>query len=554
MHAIDRNPAPRFHRRLLLSLSTLALVAASARASDLSPEAALGKRLFFETRFAQAFFVQSNGNVNAAPSAGGDPNLTQTQTTGSALPGPFAGKTMNCRSCHLEDEQKDAPGGGIRAYADFARRTPIPAREDGKLTTLRNTPSLVSAQATRANFVLHFDGEFPTAPDLVQGTFTGRNFGWLPGEQAMAAQHIANVIRGDNGSGDLAAQFGGAYAKVFAGDPSVPTAFLLPKKLRLDVTKAKDAKILAAIGGFVNAFLQTLHFSADSSGTFNGSPYDLFLKRNNLPSAPNPKESRLDYSRRLRVAVNALTNPIFVGPADGQFATHAVPYEFGTDELAGMKLFLAEAAIPAPAAPTGGVGNCVGCHTAPEFTDFSFHNIGVSQVEYDGVNGNGAFMNLKIPTLTDRKLNPAGTLPPNAKHPAYTGTFATIPAASNPNQVDLGLWNVYANPDLKNPQKTLKKLALATFGKLKDDALLDKTVATFKTPGLRDLLDSQPYFHDGSIDTLQGTLNFYVVAGTLARANQIRNPDPLLAGISLTFSETVQITKFLTALTEDFKD
>ncbi len=543
-------------RPLLLCIVALSALGLRTHGSELSPEAALGKRLFFETRFAQAFFVQSNGDVNATLSAG-DPNLSQTQTTGSALPGPFSGKTMNCRSCHLEDEQKDAPGGGIRTYADFARRTPVPTREDGKLTTLRNTPSLVSAQAKRNNFVLHFDGEFPTGAELVQGTFTGRNFGWLPGEQAKAAAHIANVIRKDNGTGDLALQFGGAYAKVFASDPSVPAAFQLPKKLRLDVSKASDAKILAAVGNLVNAFLQTLKFSADSSGVFNGSPYDLFLVRNNLPRAPNAKETRLDYSRRLRVAVNALTNPVFVGPGDGQFATHAVPYVFGTEELAGLKLFLAEAPIPAPTgpgAPTGGVGNCVGCHTAPEFTDFAFHNIGVSQLEYDGVHGSGAFMALKLPTLADRKLNPSATLPANARHPSYAGPFASIPSTDNANAVDLGLWNVYANPDLKNPQKALKKLAQLQFGKLKDNALLDKTVATFKTPGLRDLLDSQPYFHDGSVDTLQGTLNFYVLVGTLARANQIRNPDPRLAGIALTFSETVQITKFLTALTEDFKD
>ena len=532
----------------------IVVIAASASGSDappLSPEAEIGKRLFFETRFAQAFFAQSNGNVNAA--VAGDPTLAQSDAP-SPLPGPFAGKTMNCRNCHLEDEQKDTPGGGIRAYADFARRTPIPPREDGKLTTLRNTPSLAGATAARLNFFLHFDGEFPTPADLVQGTFTGRNFGWLPGEQATALKHIARVIREDDGTGALAAQAGGAYSKVLAGDPSVPAAFQISKKFRLDVAHASDAKVLAAIGNLVNEFLQSIRFSSETSGAFNGSPYDLFLVRNNLPRMPDAKESRLDYSRRLRTAVNALANPVFVGPADGQFATHAIPYQFGAAELAGLKLFLAEAPMPPPPSPLGGTGNCIGCHTAPEFTDFQFHNIGITQQEYDGVHGAGAFMALKIPSMTERKANPAVNFPANAKHPAYTGPFASIPSAANPNQVDLGLWNVFGNPDIPKPQRSLSKMARAVFGPLKSDEMLARTVATFKTPGLRDLLDSQPYFHNGSVDTLQDAVTFYILAGQLARANQLRNPDPRLAGIALTPTEASQIAQFLSSLTEDFKN
>jgi cytochrome c len=30
-----------------------------------------------------------------------------TTTTGDPLPGPFAGASMNCRSCHLVDERKE---------------------------------------------------------------------------------------------------------------------------------------------------------------------------------------------------------------------------------------------------------------------------------------------------------------------------------------------------------------------------------------------------------------------------------------------------------------
>ena len=554
--------------RLFILAACILAVPAAQSADAPTPEAQLGKRLFFETRFAQAFFAQANGNVNAT-GISGDPALNETVSAGSNLPGPFAGKTMNCRTCHLEDEQQNAPGGGIRTYADFARRSPIPARGDGKTTTVRNSPALVNASLPRPEFFLHFDGEFPSGADLAQGTFTGRNFGWLASEHATAVKHVANVIRSDDGTGDLALQFGGSYAKVFAGDASVPAQFRLSGKSVLDVKKASDAQVLAAAGQMIAAYLNSLQFS-------NTSPYDLFLAKNSLPAQPNAGEAPLDYARRLRAAVNALTAPVFVGPADGKFATHAIQFVFGPNELLGLQVFLAEPGSPAPgtqAAPNGppgapppppgapppgagagGVGNCIACHAPPAFTDFKFHNTGVSQLEYDAIFGSGAFNQLQIPTLAERKKVSANVLPASAKHPHNAGIFRAIPNAANPGQADLGLWNVYANPDIPAPQKALKTLLTASLGKLKDDAILEKTIASFKTPGLRDLLDSQPYLHNGTLDTIGQTVQFYVQVSQMARANQLRNADPELAKIAFTPQQAQALTQFLNALNEDFQD
>jgi hypothetical protein len=81
------------------------------------PEVAICERLFLETRFAEAFarFLSENAGatVNDALPAG-DPVLDHNETTGAPLPGPFAGQSMNCRSCDLVDEQLDTPGGGMR--------------------------------------------------------------------------------------------------------------------------------------------------------------------------------------------------------------------------------------------------------------------------------------------------------------------------------------------------------------------------------------------------------------------------------------------------------
>jgi hypothetical protein len=434
---------------------------------------------------------------------------------------------------------------------------------------------LVAASLPRQLFFLHFDGEFPSPEDLAQGTFTGRNFGWLASEYATAVKHFANVIRGDNGQGSLAQVNGGAYAKVFAGDPGVPAQFLIPAQYRLDVAHSSDTKVIVAASRLIGAYLRSLDFSRDAAGNYNGSPYDLFLAKNSLPQSPNSGESDLDYSRRLGAAVNALTAPVFVTPADGSFTTHPIPFVFGADELAGLKLFLTEAAAPAhpapppgpPAGPNqpvgppngppagpGGAGNCIACHAAPNFTDFRFHNTGVSQLEYDSVHSSGAFAALAIPTLSERTKNSANALPPSARHPSNKGSFRAIPDAFDASLVDLGLWNIYDNKDIPNPQKNLKALTQLVFGKLNDAAILDLTIATFKTPGLRDLGNSQPYLHNGSLDNIQEVLQFYLQVSEMARQGLIRNADPQLAKIALNPQEAAQITDFLNALNEDFHD
>src|SRR6185295_11687879 len=139
-------------------------------------EVQAGERLFLETRFAQFFFANAGGDPNAALAAG-DPVMDDTRGVLEDFVGPFKGKSMNCRACHLVDEHAASPGGGVRTYADFARRSPIPDRGDGKTVTPRNSPPLVNSSIDRTTpFFFHFDGEFSTLADLVRGTLTGRNF------------------------------------------------------------------------------------------------------------------------------------------------------------------------------------------------------------------------------------------------------------------------------------------------------------------------------------------------------------------------------------------
>lgn len=520
------------------------------------PEITIGERLFLETRFAQFFFANSQGDANKVLDAG-DPVLDISETLNDSLPGPFAGASMNCRVCHLVDEQQETVGGGMRAYADFTRRTLVPVREDGKARTVRNSPPLVNSSLSRkVGVFLHFDGEFTTIEDLVKGTFTGRNFGWLPNEQQRAITHIANIIRNDDGSSDLAKEFGGPYRIILKGtDSSIPDKFRLPKKFRIDVSKASDSEILDAVAKLVAAYVESLVFAQDDNGEFNGSPYDLFLKKNGLPRKPDKGESDLAYSRRLRKLIDGLTEIKFVTEVDGQFKFHDQPFVFGPLELEGLKIFLREPGqlpLPPEVIMQGRIGNCVVCHHAPNFTDFRFHNTGETQDEYDAIHGEGKFAELLIPDLKTRRANYDAFLPPTADHPNAQGPFLDIPSADKPGRTDLGLWNVFANPDISKPQKQIKKL-LCDSPPCSASTLLPKTVALFKTPGLRDLGHSAPYFHTGRKDALQEVIRFYSKFSDLARAGKVRNGATELQGIALTTQDIEPLAAFLRTLNEDYE-
>ncbi len=530
-------------------------------------EEAVGERLFLETRFAQAFkeALDNGGDIND-PNIG-DPVVDIVETLGAPIDGPFKGLSMNCRACHLVDDVLDAPGGGMRTYTDFARRSPLPVRADGKTVAVRNSPPLVNSALDRPGGVLfHFDAEFNSMEELVAATFTGRNFGWLPGERAEAVAHIARVVRSDDGTGDLAKEFDGTpFRTLFGGtDASIPQEFRLMPEFRTMIDSATDQEVFDAVVKVVAAYVNGLLFSqTEDSGAPIRSPYDVFLESNGLPQAPNSNESPLDYSRRLLQLINSResagtlqfinSNP---NRTDGQFQFHTQPFTFGAQELAGLKMFLAEPAAR-PASPAelaaGKIGNCIACHPAPNFTDFKAHNTGTTQKEYDAIpgHGSGAFMNLAIPALATRT---ADDLPATEQHPTASERFRAVPAAGT-TLTDLGLWNVFANPDMPEPQEKIQNILCDDEQpcSVSQDDLLNRAIARFKTPGLRDLGHSAPFMHNGQFDTLQDVIEFYKDVSDQARAGTLRNGAEKLRGIALTDSDVAPLVAFLNALNEDYQ-
>lgn len=534
------------------------------------PDQLLGERLFKDTRFGHFFATTYDGDVNA-PLAVGESVVSAIVTDGkpATLPGPMAGQAVNCLQCHLVQQELTVPGGGMRTYADFAQRSPTPLRPEDTVHgdfTPRNAASMVNdVFHGNVDTILHWDAQFGSMSDLVTATLTGRNFGWLPGEYNQAIHQVAVVIRGDDGTSDLARQFSDSlpYATVFAcADPHIPAAYKLPQQYCLDVASASDADIEADVANLISSYVNSLMFSQDANGEFNGSPYDQFLIANNLPRQPAAGQTPFQYAAALRSALQGLSNPTFVNQGTFKFH-HGAPFVFGAQELRGLMTFLARPAGPVitPAeVAQGGIGNCAACHAPPQFTDFLMHNTGVSQAEYDAVHGQGAFAQLQIPNLAQRDADPDAYLPVTAQHPDATEVFRSAPVAGDPQKADLGVWNIFANPDFTNRYASLRNFlcALSTqqFGNcnLSDDQLLSLSVAVFKTRVVRDLGDSDPYMHNGQFPNLTAAVQFYQNSGVLARAGQLRNGDRQMQNIALNGGDIADLVAFLNALNEDYSN
>lgn len=83
---------------------------------------------------------------------------------------------------------------------------------------------------------------------------------------------------------------------------------------------------------------------------------------------------------------------------------------------------------------------------------------------------------------------------------------------------------------------------LGRYNETKNEA--DK--GAFKTPSLRNIAQTGPYMHDGSIPTLKGVVDFYAGGG-----NSNPHLDPKIKNIGLTGQERSDLVAFLQALTGD---
>ncbi len=88
---------------------------------------------------------------------------------------------------------------------------------------------------------------------------------------------------------------------------------------------------------------------------------------------------------------------------------------------------------------------------------------------------------------------------------------------------------------------------------LSDATLLDRAIARFKTPGLRDLSHSAPFMHTGQFSTLNDIIDFYIEVSGQVRAGRLRNGAVQLQGIALTTGDIASLVAFLKSLDEDYQ-
>lgn len=175
-------------------------------------------------------------------------------------------------------------------------------------------------------------------------------------------------------------------------------------------------------------------------------------------------------------------------------------YAYGDDaaalspaELRGLELF-------------NGKARCVSCHTLEQtqalFTDNRFHNIGVGFKKIRG----------KEEEVAEQFLRSK-----------RAGTDVDVAVLTGENVSELGRFAVTENLT---------------------------QVGAFKTPTLRNVDETAPYMHDGSLETLEDVVDFYNNGGRVKETDPV---SPLLSGgirpLELTDSEKDDLVQFMKALT-----
>lgn len=480
-----------------MKILILALISMNVFAD--SPMVALGERIFNDVRFSKHYFQQSNNNVNT-----GLDEIVEPE------------KVVSCSTCHMIDQSFDDLG--MRGYNDFEARTTLTLPVDGMTRSLRNTPSLVGigSQYSRHN-ISHHDGELVHSETYL-GNFTGPHMGWKKEEKEVTLANIVKVLREDNGDQEYL-----SYATLFLGiDPAIPDDMRLPEEWRRDISKLSDSELINYMVELGTTYLFNIDFEVDESGHYIGSMYDRFLKLNNIDRGPSDNETVFEYTARIFREFQELKDPKLISKEF--FPNHKKEFGFGQQEWNGLKVFF-------NISENGGRGMCIQCHTAPLFTDQSFHNVAVTQKAYDQVNGEGSFAKLEVPELKERN--------------EYEVYFL--------EGKDLGVWNFFA----REGKGTLTKFIKSEFCRDPSDCdeawLLPFMAARFKTPSLRNLGMSEPYFHDGSARTIEETLVHYRDFSEKVRMGEVVNPAPQMRMMRISDQDIEDLKAFIDSLNENYE-
>ncbi len=172
-------------------------------------------------------------------------------------------------------------------------------------------------------------------------------------------------------------------------------------------------------------------------------------------------------------------------------------------------------------------GKCINCHGGAEFTNASVKNVKDERLE-DMIMGDG-------------------------EEAIYDNGFYNI--AVRPTSEDLG---VGGNDPFGNPLSESRLAQKGQFEKLLGEKPNIKVSATqriaadgaFKTPGLRNVELTAPYFHNGGQLTLEQVVDFYNRGGDFHEQN-IDNLDADIENLNLSAENKADLVDFLKSLTDE---
>ncbi len=177
-----------------------------------------------------------------------------------------------------------------------------------------------------------------------------------------------------------------------------------------------------------------------------------------------------------------------------------------------------------------GPGKCSSCHSGIELTAASFANV------------------------TNERLE--RMLMGNNEEAVYDNGFYNIGVRPTAEDIGVGGTDPFGQPLSETRMVQIGKASLLGNG---FDADKEPTVGpeqrvavdgAFKTPGLRNVEFTGPYFHNGGMATLMQVVDFYNRGGDFAEVNQ-ENLDPDIQPLGLSESQKRDLVAFMLALSDD---
>ena len=358
----------------------------------------------------------------------------------------------------------------------------------------RNTPSIVNSAQLRWLF---WDGR----SDSLESQALEPIETLL--EHGITRAHVINVIV-DKYKSVWERTFGAISPIILRGVPLPPA---LPRPIKIDLSKTVLSRVMASMS---DSDLLLRYNDASSS---SGLPIEAVIAESLQVKSYYPEswyqtyetmdpKSRQEMDRmfiqfgmaiaafeRRIVAVDSPFDRFLAGWKKGDGVEEAVTKGFGYDEVEGLRLFTGKA-------------NCTFCHSGPFFSDGEFHNIGLA-----GVPGQlelGRARGVPLVTNGSFRCQVIGVLRPEL----LTSETCQMLKYLDPDNLDI--------------------------------------LGAFKTPGLRNVELTGPYFHDGRAASLDEVIDHY---NLLTAKAAIGHQEEILVPLNLTDKEKKQLIAFLNSLT-----